>query len=302
MAKNAHLNQAKKGKNDEFYTRYEDIEKELINYDKKYFRDKVVYLPCDDVWSNFWKYFTDHFREYGLRELIASHYEKGAETVITHSYDGVTVLETQIGGDGDFRSAAVEPLWREADVIVTNPPFSLFIPFVQKIIEYDKLFLILGHQNSIGYKDIFPLIRQSKIWLGVSIHGGGTWFRIPDYYTVPKNSVTDNSGNNYVNFSGIRWFTNIDVKNNFKELSLTKKYSETAYERCDNYDAINVNVTNDIPCDYDGVIAVPLTYLDKHNPDKYCIVGDAGCGESPTARINGKRIFKRILIQKKRAV
>ena len=155
MSKNAHLNRAKREKNDEFYTRYEDIEKELINYDKKYFRDKVVYLPCDDVWSNFWKYFVDHFRDHGLRKLIASHYEKDAETVKAYIYDGETVTEQVIPGDGDFRSEAVEPFWQEANLIITNPPFSLFIPFIQKIVDHNKLFLVLGHQNSIGYKGVF---------------------------------------------------------------------------------------------------------------------------------------------------
>lgn len=295
MAKNAHLNQAKKEKNDEFYTQYADIEKELINYDKKYFKDKTVYLPCDDLWSNFWKYFTDYFREYGLKKLIASHYEKGAETVITHSYDGVKVSETEINGDGDFRSEAVTPLWQEADLIITNPPFSLFREFIKNVMDYKKEFIVLGHQNAVTYNGIFPYIKENMIKFGYSIHSAELYFLVPSDNQILNCKRVRNEGNRkLLGLTGIRWFTNLPGKTNQELHLIGNEYVPEKYPYIDGTEIINVNKTPEIPVGYCKEMAVPVTYLDKHNPDDFDITGYI-----QTPFVQGKPIYKRLVIKRK---
>lgn len=292
MAKNTHLNQAKKEKNDEFYTRYEDIEKELINYDKKYFKDKTVYLPCDDLWSNFWKYFTDHFREYGLKKLIASHYEKGAETVNVYIYDGEKVSETELNGDGDFRSKECVELLNEADIVCTNVPFSLFREFVTLMEKHNKKYLIIGNKNAVAYKEIFPLIKNNKMWIGNRPMNSDFWLRVPNGNTYEKEC-------NGIHLKHIMacWFTNLDIPKRHEDLILIEKYTPEKYPKYDSFDAINVDKTVDIPCDFAGIMGVPITFLDKYNPEQFDLIG---VFSNPI--INGQRKFKRILIQKKRAV
>lgn len=176
-------------------------------------------------------------------------------------------------GDGDFRSAECIELLKQADIVVTNPPFSLFREYVAQLIAYNKKFLIIGNQNAITYKEIFPLIKGNKLWLGCSIHSGDREFGVPDDYPLmAANSRIDENGKKYIRVKGVRWFTNLDYKERHEELILYKRYNPEEYPKYDNYDAINVDKTADIPCDYDGVMGVPITFLDKYNPEQFEIV------------------------------
>lgn len=282
-----------------------------MKYYKDFFRDKTVFCNCDDPFeSNFFKYFALNFNSLGLKKLICTCY---AGSPISHTEltdpplfngteklpymieitevpdlnnDGATDLSdielllknnnnilTLLDGDGDFRSEESIGFLKEADVVVTNPPFSLFREFVAQLIEYDKKFLIIGNQNAITYKEIFPLIKDNKIWLGRSIHSGDREFRIPEHYEVRSKSLRiDEQGNRYIRVVGVRWWTNIDHSARHEELILYKHYAPEEYPKYDNYDAINVDKTCDIPCDYFDDIGVPITYLDKHNPDQFEIV------------------------------
>lgn len=319
--KNSNLHQAKKAKNDEFYTQLTDIEKELVNY-VDFFAGKTVYCNCDDAReSNFFKYFSNRFEELGLKKLIATGYKENGKGVVliyegdkncNHIVDNEEINVTELKGDGDFRSDECIEFLKEADVVVTNPPFSLFREYVAQLMEYDKKFLIIGNMNAITYKEIFPLIRDNRLWLGPSITSGDRKFNVPDNY--PLNAAgcgIDTNGNKFIKVKGVRWFTNIDHKKRHEDLMLYKKYTQEEYPKYDNYDAINVDKTSDIPIDYDGVMGVPITFLDKYNPNQFEIVdlnphfftiveqGLAKPKQLTLHNIGRKDPYARILIRKK---
>ena len=202
----------------------------------------------------------------------------------------------KLKGDGDFRSDECIKYLKEADIVVTNPPFSLFREYVEQLIEYNKLFIIIGHQNAISYKETFKLIKENKIWLGVSIHSGDREFRIPDDYEVRSKSLRiDENGNKYVRVSGVRWFTNVDYKERHEDLILYKTYNEKEFPKYDNYDAINVDKTQDIPKDYSGVMGVPITFMDKYNPEQFEIVALGNSRDNFTPNkdyTNPKKVLK----------
>ena len=308
MPNNTNLNIAKSAKNDEFYTRIEDIEKELKYY-KDFFKDKVVYCNCDraegENQSNFFVYFTKYFNKLGLKRLICTSYNKGGKGRLC-IYDGDTNLNNIIDmdGDGDFRSEECIKWLEKCDVVVTNPPFSLFREYVAQLMEYGKKFLIIGNMNAITYKEIFPLIKDNKIWLGVSIKSGDRKFYVPDNYPLNASGCgIDENGKRFIRVKGVRWFTNIEDANCNQPLDLYKKYNPKEYPKYDNYDAINVDKTKDIPMDYDGVMGVPVSFLDKYCSTQFEIVGIHGnCYDytkpQKSLTINGKKIYKRIMIRK----
>jgi len=290
---NKQLTGAKKAKKDEFYTQLADIEAELKHY-REHFKDKTVLCNCDDPrMSKFFYYFVLNFHLLGLKKLITTCYknqnpslfsESTSEQAVYLVYEGEDIgippnpsiagLVRPLLGDGDFRSAECIAFLEEADIVVTNPPFSLFREYVAQLIKYDKKFIIIGNINAVTYKEIFPLIQRDQVWLGPSIHSGDREFEIPSSYPLEAaGSRTDNEGRRYIRVKGVRWFTNLDFPQRHEELTLYKKYSPEGYPHYDNYDAINVDKVADIPRNYDGVMGVPITYLDKHNPDQFEILG-----------------------------
>ncbi len=304
----ANLALAKKNKNDEFYTQYEDIENELNHYGE-HFKDKVVLLNCDDAeWSNFWNYFSRKFDILGLKKLIGVHYSGvGSPTykILTPGLGGQKIDKITMTGNGDFRNEEGIELLKEADIVVTNPPFSLFREFVKQLIDYDKKFLIIGNQNAISYKEIFSLIKDNKIWLGVSMDGSGKYFRVNDDYILTEKSgkIVDNT--KYARVNGVVWFTNLPNKKRNEEIILWKKYEESEYPKYDNYDAINVDKVKHIPKDYFGVIGVPISFMDKFNPNQFEIIGIMATTKITDNNfgypyINGKKKYARILIKRKR--
>ena len=324
---NTDLTKAKKQKNDEFYTQYFDIEKEMnayLEYDPDVFRGKSVLLPCDDPeWSNFTKYFAQNFELLGLKKLVSTSYapdskkiEKYIPTLFemndsqfdsekTHKNGKIFVLtEDRSGdgkidindldwnylqGDGDFRSAEIRKLRDEADIIITNPPFSLFREFLAWIVEADKKFTIIGNMNAITYKEVFPLLKNNQMWLGQSISSGDREFRVPENYPIEASGWRiDEDGNVYLRIKGVRWFTNLDHGRRHQPLQLMtmadnlkfnkKLKGKNTYVKYDNYDAIEVPFTEAIPSDYDGVMGVPISFLDKYNPDQFEILGTSDNG------------------------
>lgn len=292
-SKNKDLHKAAKAKKDEFYTQLPVIEKELKYY-KSHFKDKVVYCNCDDPRiSNFFHYFSYNFEKLGLKKLISSCYknqnmdlfsQNDAEQAIYLEYEGDRNRNRvpdpeEIGiryfkGDGDFRSRETIELLKQADIVVTNPPFSLFREYVAQLIEYDKKFLIIGNVNAISYKETFKLIKENKIWLGASIHSGDREFGVPDDYPLKAAGYRiDSKGRKFIRVKGVRWFTNLDYKERHEDLILYKTYNSDEYPNYDNYDAIEVNKTKNIPVDYDGAMGVPITFLDKYNPNQFEILG-----------------------------
>ena len=322
---NTNLKEAKAAKNDEFYTQFHDIEIEMnayLEYDPDVFRGKTVLLPCDDPeWSNFTRYFAAKFDELGLKKLISTSYApdakkmkllaepslfekeapqfdpqkaqtKGKIFVLEkdHTGDGhinIDDLEWEyLEGDGDFKSKEVTQLRNEADIIITNPPFSLFREFLAWIVEAHKQFIIIGNMNAITYKETFPLIKDNKMWLGYSIHSGDREFQVPDEYPLTAAGWRiDDNGRKFIRVKGVRWFTNIEHGRRHEPLPLMtmadnlrfSKHKElkgkTAYDRYDNYDAIEVPFTDAIPSDYDGVMGVPISFLDKYCPEQFEILG-----------------------------
>lgn len=303
---------AKRDKQNEFYTLYEVIQAELNHYEDK-FKNKTVFCNCDDPFeSNFFRFFVKNFNYLGLKRLICTCYKGSpvAFTIFDYLKDdneepleksngyvidikevpmkngrGVTdddinklLLSKKRGvkklkGDGDFRSKECIEYLKLADIVVTNPPFSLFREYVAQLIEYKKKFLIIGNQNALTYKEIFKLIKNNEIWLGSSIHSGDREFRIPDDYEVRSKSLRiDDKGYRYIRVVGVRWWTNLDYKERHEDLLLYKTYNEEEYPKYDNYDAINVDKTELIPKDYDGVMGVPITFMDKYNPEQFEIV------------------------------
>ena len=330
---NKNLGTAKKAKKDEFYTRLEDINNELRHY-KEHFRGKTVLCNCDDPRvSNFFTYFAYNFESLGLKKLITTCYKnQNADLFSQNECERAVYLEyegdkngnhipdaEEIGvkpleGDGDFRSKECIKLLDEADIVVTNPPFSLFREYVAQLIEHGKQFLIIGNVNAITYKEIFPLIRDNRLWMGASIHSGDRKFWVPDNYELNAAGCgIDETGRKYIRVKGVRWFTNLDYKERHEDLILYKLYSPEVYPTYDNYEAINVDKTSDIPCDYDGVMGVPITFLDKYNPEQFDILGmcaSAGYnanivgipfrgGRDARPLVNGKNTYARIFIQKK---
>ena len=296
---NINLNKAKKAKNDEFYTRYEDIEVEVMEY-KEQFQDKIVYLPCDSLKSEFWSFFINNFEAFGLKKLIATHYEENGQSYKVWidrdndlNHDGDAIQE-DLAGNGDFRSPECIEILKECDIVCTNPPFSLFREFVNVIMTHNKQFLIIGNKNGFTYKEIFKMIEENKIWVG---------------YTQPKDfRLEDGSITKKVNGLA-RWFTNLTVNKSNEELVLTKTYNPIDYPKYDNYNAIEVGKVINIPKDYDGIMGVPITFIDKYNPDQFEILGcsknygrpkewDTNINMNPV--VNGKGKYMRILIRRKK--
>jgi hypothetical protein len=290
---NKNLRSAKTDKKDEFYTQLSDIEKELKHY-KNHFKDKVVLCNCDDPRvSNFFHFFSYNFERFGLKRLIATCYksqdsdlfsQNNSERAIYLEYTGdkngnnipdvneIGIKHLQ--GDGDFRSKECIELLKQADIVVTNPPFSLFREYVAQLVEYDKKFVIIGNLNALTYRDIFKLVKENKLWFGHSIHSGDREFRVPaDYPLNAASSRIDEEGNKYIRVKGVRWYTNLDFNERHEDLILYKKYNEEEYPKYENFDAINVDVTKDIPVDYAGAMGVPITFIDKYNPDQFEIIG-----------------------------
>lgn len=290
---NKDLNKAKAAKKDEFYTRLEDIEKELKHY-RPHFKGKTVLCNCDDPrCSNFFRYFTLNFEVLGLKKVIATCYKNQdvdlfsqheCEKAVYQIYAGDKnhnrkVDEDEIDvkplkGDGDFRSKECVELLKEADIVVTNPPFSLFREFVSFLVQHNKKFLIIGNINAIKYKEIFPLIMGNKLWLGASIHSGDREFQVPDDYPLQASGWrVDEDGKKYIRVKGVRWYSNLDYDERHEDIPLFKKYTPQEYPTYINFKAIEVSKTADIPCDYDGVMGVPITFMDKYNPNQFEIIG-----------------------------
>ena len=307
---NASLSNAKKAKNDEFYTQLSDIENELKHY-KNHFAGKVVYCNCDDAReSNFFRFFQKKFNDYGLKKLITTSYnENGHGSVLV--YEGDTnsngklddneVKVSELKGNGDFRSEECIELLKESDIVVTNPPFSLFREFIATLVQYDKKFLVIGNNNAITYKEIFPLIKENKLWLGFS-DNKTMEFVMPDSYE--KYNYIDKKGRKIGKVPAISWFTNLEHSKRNDEIILYKKYTSEEFPKYDNYDAIEVSRVCEIPKDYNGVMGVPITFLGKYNPSQFEIVGlDRYVEDNPhygkRFTINNRETYARILIKKK---
>lgn len=330
---NSSLHRAKNGKKDEFYTQLSDIEREMKHY-KKHFKDKIVYCNCDDPRvSNFFHYFSYNFEKLGLKKLITTCYQNQDKDLFSqHDKEQAIYLEyegdkngnnvpdpEEIGivhlkGDGDFRSKESIELLKQADIVVTNPPFSLFREYIAQLIEYDKKFLIVGHQNAITYKEVFKLIKEDKVWLGVD-NGGTKWFAVKDDYDIKTESrkkIID--GQKYFSMGNVVWFTNLDNRKRHEELILYKSYNKEDYPTYENYDAINLSKVAEIPMDFSGVMGVPITFLYKYNPNQFQILGMASSagynkeivgipfvGEKDARPIvNGKNTYARIFIRNKK--
>ena len=370
LASNVGLTKANKAKKDEFYTQLADIEVELKHYKKHFKGKVVFCNCDDPYESNFFKYFAMNFNYLGLKKLIATCYhespiageqlsvfdifpsnENGKKRaykieiseVIDANGDGAVDLSdveyllrnqnnvlTLLEGDGDFRSDECVEILKEADIVCTNPPFSLFREYVGQLVKYDKQFLIIGNQNAITYKEIFPLIKNNEIWMGYSIHSGDREFRVPDDYPLEAAGYRiDEQGKKYIRVKGVRWYTNLDYVERHTDIDLYKRYTPEEYPHYDNYDAINVDKTADIPEDYYGVMGVPITFLDKYNPDQFEILGmcenldlyglktrvytTQECRDryfelfvkkgtydlNAAGVVNGKKVYQRILIRRK---
>lgn len=286
---NKNLSAAKAAKNDEFYTLLTDVSEELKHY-REHFRDKVVFCNCDDpTYSAFWQYFHLNFEKLGLRKLISTHYDKTQPTYKIEYAGGddgniEAGIITPLEGNGDFRNAECIELLKEADIVVTNPPFSCFREYVAQLMEYSKKFIIIGNMNAVTYKEIFPLIKENKLWYGPSITSGDRKFYVPDDYPLyAAGCGIDESGRKYIRVKGVRWFTNLDHKKRHERLILWKQYNPEEYLKYDNYDAIEVSKTQYIPVDYDGVMGVPITFLDKYCPEQFDILGFWNTGNAGIA-------------------
>lgn len=306
------LHLAKINKNDEFYTRMEEIELELKYY-KKHFEGKHIFCNCDDPYeSNFFKYFALNFNHLKLKKLTAISYSPspitytqlslfGSEKKIEFNqsdkaykieiskignydnpysiFDIEELLKensnnvvTELIGNGDFRSNESIEILKECDIVVTNPPFSLFRDFVSQLVEYKKQFLIIGNQNAITYKEIFPLIKNNEMWLGNSMNGSNRYFRVPDYYKLTEKTGKIVNGVKYAFVKGVVWFTNLDNNKRNEKIDLIRKYDEKKYKHYENYDAINVDKVSEIPSNWDGLMGVPITFFHKYNPKQFDII------------------------------
>jgi hypothetical protein len=337
--KNQSLGKARDAKQDEFYTQLSDIERELKHY-KKHFKGKVVYCNCDDPRvSNFFHYFSYNFKKLGLKKLIATCYKNQSRDLFSRNdcehaiyleYDGdnhetgvpdpENIGIKHLEGDGDFRSAESVELLKQADIAVTNPPFSLFREYVAQLIGHDKKFIIVGNQNAISYKEIFSLISENRLWLGNK--SGDMEFKVPDYYE-PRDTRywEDANGQKWRSMGNACWFTNLDIAKRHEKIILYKEYNPKEYPTYANYDGIEVGKISDIPRDYDGAMGVPLTFLDKHNLDQFEIIGSSQTLGKPMSEVaekgtysqggprfylpNGdgtyRRLYDRIVIRNKKA-
>lgn len=330
--KNPLLRNAKRNKRDEFYTQIGDIERELRHY-REHFAGKVVYCNCDDPYvSAFFKYFTKNFELLRLKRLITTCYKSNridlfsqndSECAIKLEYTGGApnslpspddIGVKALKGDGDFRSQECIELLKQADIVVTNPPFSLFREYVAQMQRFDKQFIIIGHQNAITYKGVFPLIRENKMWLGYGFNRNMAHFIAPHYQDTASD--TDHQ-EGMIRVSGIVWFTNLDHKKRHEDMILIQQYhgNEAEYPTYDNYDAIEVSRTQNIPDDYNGAMGVPITFLTKYNPDQFEIIGateSEGTGFSSglwdpksgiaQATVNGEKVYKRLFVRKRHSV
>lgn len=308
---NSNLHEAKRNKNDEFYTQLSDIENELRHY-KPHFKGKSVFLNCDDPEeSNFWVYFSRNFEHLGLKKLVSVHYHESRPTykleiIVDVDGDGRIdhrdLIKTPLKQNGDFRSEESIAILKECDIVVTNPPFSLFREYIAQLVEYDKQFLIVGNvNNATNDKEIFELVRTGKLWMGVN-YNKTMEFRIPSSYE--KHSRVDEDGNKYGNVPGICWFTNLDHEVRHQPVILYREYSKEDYPKYDGTDIINVDRAKDIPANYDGVMGVPITFLGKLCPEQFEIVGATnnnheGC-TSFVSYVGGKKTYSRLLIKKLR--
>jgi hypothetical protein len=340
---NKALKAASKAKNDEFYTQLSDIEKECSHYRGHFMGKTIFCNCDDPYESAFFKYFALNFNHLGLKKLIASCYigspiantqlslfdYESAENKTTKSPHRIEITEVtaenadgavdladveillrnrknaliRLQGDGDFRSDECIEMLKEADIVVTNPPFSLFREYVAQLMEYGKRFLIIGNQNALTYKETFTLIKENKIWLGID-NGGTKWFQVPLHYDIKTESrIKVENGIKYFSMGSIMWFTNLDHKKRHEELKLFREYTPKKYPKYDNYDIINVDRYIDIPMDYDGVMGVPITFVDKYNPEQFEILGVANSarwiGYECYTIIDGKKLYNRILIKRK---
>ncbi|NOQ75433.1 MAG: adenosine deaminase [Crocinitomix sp.] len=311
------LTKAKTNKKDEFYTQLIDIESELKHYEN-HFKDQVVYCNCDDPRvSNFFNYFSINFEKLGLKKIITACYknkennlnENGffSEYISDKGEKDITIEDkisvVPFNEDGDFRSLESIELLKKSDIVVTNPPFSLFREYVEQLIKYDKKFLIIGNVNAITYKEIFKLIKENKAWLGIHLGRGISGFIVPDHYELYGTEARiDNSGNRIVSPNNCLWLTNLDTSKRHEDIILSKTYygNESEYPKYDNYDGINVNKTKDIPMDFKGSMGVPITFLHKFNPDQFEIIKFRKGNDEKDLSINGKCPYFRILIKNKR--
>lgn len=303
---------ARQAKKDEFYTQLPDIEKELQHY-AEHFKGKVVYLNCDDPRvSNFFRYFAVNFEKLGLKRLIATCYKNSdpdrhgsndEESAVWLEYTGdkngngapdVDEIGVRaLVGDGDFRSEESIALLQQADIVVTNPPFSLFREYVAQLIEHDKKFIILGNMNALTYKEIFPLFQKNQVWYGPSIRSGDREFRVPeDYPLSAAGTRIDTDGNRYIRVKGVRWFTNLDYAERHQDLELTRYFCADDYPHYANFDAIEVGRTSDIPLDYAGLMGVPITFIDKYNPEQFEIVGSSKTMGRPMSEVAAKGTYQ----------
>jgi hypothetical protein len=345
------LSKAKTGKNDEFYTQYSDIEKEInayLDFNPNVFRDKTVLLPCDDPeWSNFTKFFAQNFQRFGLRKLISTsfavesknykfNYQPTLFEVIDPQYDEVKTREngkiftltrdktgdgkidvndlewTYLEGDGDFRSQEITKLRDESDIIVTNPPFSLFREFLSWIVGGNKSFVVLSNMNAITYKEVFPMIKENQLWLGVTNFNNGMYFKVPETFVFSPTYKFEKefNGEKVNRVPSICWFTNIEHGRRHQPLPLMtmsdnikfSKHKEVRgkeYRKYDNYDAIDVPFTSAIPSDFKGVMGVPISFLDKYNPDQFELVKFRKGNDERDLSIGGICPYFRILIRHK---
>ena len=289
MASN--LNNARTNKNDEFYTRFDTINDEINTNEHGYrpfFKDQIVYCNCDDPEeSNFWKFFKTVFKAYGIKKLISTHYTQDGSSSYKLEYDGERVVKTELEGDGDFRSPECVELLKESDIVVTNPPFSLFIPFVELLMQYNKKFVVIGNKNAIPLKNVFKFIKEGKIWTG---------------YEIPKDFITP-EGETTTRVNGLcRWFTNLEIPKRREPLLIGWRYEKGLemgmYAKYENYDAINVNEVCEIPKDYFGLMGVPITFLDKFCPEQFEIIG---CAE-PATRLDVLKTQKKFKEYKSRQI
>lgn len=314
QANNQLLQKARKSKSDEFYTQLCDIERELQYY-PDCFRGKVVYCNCDDPQtSNFFRYFKENFEKLGLRKLIASFYKEQSMGLF-QEYERPYYCEycgsdnpihiVTLNGDGDFRSMECVELLQKSDIVVTNPPFSLFREFVSLIIRHHKQFLVIGNVNAITYKEIFNLIQKDQVWLGVNLGRGISGFIVPDHYQQYGTETSVNAeGQKIIATNSCLWLTNLELNQRHEKLDLTKEYAgnEDKYPIYDNCNGINVNRTQDIPKDYKGLMGVPITFLHKYNPKQFEIVKFRKGDDGKDLCINGKCPYFRILIRNRKAV
>lgn len=354
VTRNATLNRAFLVKKDEFYTQHEDVAREMVKH-REYLRGKTIFCNCDDPFeSAFFRFFVLNFEKLGLKGLMTTCFNGSSFAGQEYPLEGITgayksvvteVPETslvrpdgsldleplfamsgnsleRLKGDGDFRSSECRELLKSADVVATNPPFSLFREFITQLVDYNKDFVILGNMNATTTKEIFPLFRENRVWYGETIRSGDRKFHVPDDYPLNAASCgVDESGRRFIRVKGVRWFTNLETNRRHKLIELTRRYTPDEYPRYENYDAINVGRTQDIPFDYEGVMGVPITFLDKYSPDQFEIImlanGNARTNVSPEVLsevnyrahsedrggvgiINGERVYARVLIRRKK--